>query len=265
MKEYRLLSLNMRTDSFAILPGSSFRYRAKAVCQLVDEYEPDLIGVQELTERMPAQLGDLSERYTFYGSGRYGNRSASDERCCILFRKDRFRFVSGQTFWLSETPDQPGSKFTGSMFPRIATYAVLEDIENGLTFTMCNTHMDVLFPFIREKQCAVLKDVLHRKREGSFLVLTGDFNAPLSSRAMQEICGGENILKLKDALPAEAGTTIRSLIQAAASRYRPIDHMFLSKELEVDEAKIIRALFMGTYPSDHYPVFARFRLPKKIL
>lgn len=41
---------------------------------------------------------------------------------CVAFRKNLFDLVNSDTFWLSPTPTQPGSKFKDSKLPRIVSW-----------------------------------------------------------------------------------------------------------------------------------------------
>ena len=56
MTNCRLMSLNMLTDGLYNFGDSRFKIRIKALRQMLRETEPDLIGTQELTERMKPYL-----------------------------------------------------------------------------------------------------------------------------------------------------------------------------------------------------------------
>ena len=118
MTELNVMTLNIQNS----LRSSAFDARVRSIDAMVAFHNPDLIGMQELTDDMIHKLPGMSDTYAFYGKRRESIRPA-DERCCVLYRKTRFRFISGKTRWLSDTPEVPGSRHFGSQFPRIVTYA----------------------------------------------------------------------------------------------------------------------------------------------
>ncbi|MBR4455065.1 MAG: endonuclease/exonuclease/phosphatase family protein [Solobacterium sp.] len=252
MPTYKLMTLNMKNESV-----TSFRRRKNSLAELVREQDPDLIGVQELMDFMIAELPELFETYCFFGKARQSS-DKTNERCCILYRRDRFRLIRGKTIWLSDTPDVP-SKFQDSIFPRIATMAVLEDRTCGIRFTFANTHLDHLLPSARMKQVRVFKTVLEDYREGAFTAVTGDFNTTLVSKPLQDLIS-DRFLHVKDTAPHDGRTTIRGFIQASASRYRPIDHIFVSEEPEVIASSIHSGMVLGVYPTDHCPITTVIRV-----
>ena len=248
MTELNVMTLNMQNN----LQFASFGKRSRSITAMTAINDPDLIGTQELTDSMIPCLSEMTDTYAFYGKRR-GSYKSSDERCCILYRKSRFRFIRGNTVWLSDTPDVPGSKFPGSMFPRIMTFAVLEDNPTGMRFTFANTHLDHLLPSVRSHQADVLRKILAQEKEGDFLILTGDFNCSYPSKAIAEVANDPK-LKLQNVTEHETRISIRNFIQASTSRYRPIDHILCSDHLTVKKTEIISDLFMGVFPSDHCPV-----------
>lgn len=256
MNDLKVMTLNIWNGGMA----SSFQKRAASIQAMIHWHDPDIIGIQELTESMLKDLPELSGTYMFYGKAR-GSLSRFDERCCVLFKKSRFSFLEGETFWLSATPDKPGSSFQYSVFPRIATIAFLQDNLSGQQFTFANTHLDHLLPMIRTRQAEVLRDKLKQKQHGAFTVLTGDFNCSFPSPALSVLTKDEQ-LNLKDTVPTDSVTTLRNFIQASSSRFRPIDHILVSKDMTVLKSEIITGMYMGRYPSDHNPVLTVLQLPE---
>ncbi|MBQ1467150.1 MAG: hypothetical protein IIZ27_01615, partial [Solobacterium sp.] len=175
----------------------------------------------------------------------------------ILVRKGMFKVLDSHTFWLSNTPDIPGSRLSGSMFPRIVTMVTLQDKHH--TFTVANTHLDHMFEYVRVSQAEILGDLLNEADEGEMTILTGDFNTILSQKTLRTLTKKTG---LRDVSPYNPTATIRSIIRLAGNRYSPIDHILVSKKAHVMQAKIITSMFMGSYPSDHFPVVAEIELPE---
>ena len=76
-----------------------------------------------LVARLPA--------YTWFGESRKG--STEDEHMGVFYRKDRLRVRDSGNFWLSDTPDVPGSRTWGNILPRMVTWARFERIADGAT------------------------------------------------------------------------------------------------------------------------------------
>ena len=58
----------------------------------------------------------------------------------VFFRKDKFDMVRTITFWLSDTPEVPGSMGWGASLPRIVTWMELVDKNSHEHFFYFNTH-----------------------------------------------------------------------------------------------------------------------------
>ncbi len=250
------MSLNMMCELPFYFGDQCFKKRAPAIKEMIRFHNPDLIGVQEFTNEMIPYLEPLFKTYGIFGRPRSNNDKAKNERNCILYRKDRFELLEGSTFWLSSTPDQTGTSFFTSLFPRIATYGILKDKYDNTTFTFCNTHLDHLLPSVRYKQILVLKEELSIRKKGDFLILSGDFNTSLTSKAMIRLFKDLNPLNLKDTLSKEYTSTIHPKLHGKTFHKGPIDHIFVTNDVIVHSSIAIQSLFMGVYPSDHFPVLS---------
>lgn len=236
----------MRTDA----PAHPFSKRAPAVIKLIDTYQPDIMGTQELTDSMITHLRPLFNKYIAYGEPRHS--LMANEYNLIFFRKDRFQWVEGNTLWLSRCPDQKGSRFLLSQFPRIVTYIVLRDKTDGSILTVFNTHLDHLFSSIRLKQADVLVQLIRNYQRGILCILTGDFNDINGSHALAPL----DHFELKDCINDNIGLTITHPLDRFHYHNKPIDHIFVSKQASVIQEKKISDRFNGIFPSDHYPVSA---------
>ena len=135
----------------------------------------DVFGLQEVC---PDQLEFLKEalpEYSCTGEFRNKNRK-SGEASPVFFRKDRFEAERTGTFWLSETPDAPGSKSWDSALPRICSYAILKDKITGKRFCFANTHTDHIGLVAKERGMMLILDRMEKFGEGLPVVFTGDHN-----------------------------------------------------------------------------------------
>src|SRR5690606_28913782 len=118
----RVMTFNIRCDT----PKDGehqWTHRKEAVVRLIGERRPDVLGVQEARPHQFAYLRKQLQEYESEGDGRDGN--GEGEHTPIFWRRERLRVKESGTFWLSETPDVPGSRSWETACTRIATWAVL--------------------------------------------------------------------------------------------------------------------------------------------
>jgi endonuclease/exonuclease/phosphatase family metal-dependent hydrolase len=260
MYDYAVMTFNLKVDDPFAPPELRFSHRARAIEELIRWNHPDLIGVQELTNAMIPHLEKTAGVYGFYGAARHD--SLSDERCCVLYDRSRFTLITEEsaTFWLSPAPQEPGSRFPGAFYPRIATLAVLKDQNSGQIFTMVNTHLDHLLAGVRARQAEVLAREIKKRARGDFLIVTGDFNDISGSAALKALTSSESGLHLQDLTPSHMSTSRRP-VSSLLHREMAIDHILISEPLSMQSCRVLTSLSMGRVPSDHFPVLAEISCP----
>jgi endonuclease/exonuclease/phosphatase family metal-dependent hydrolase len=178
------------------------------------------------------------------------------------------------TFWLSDTPETPGSITWGNACTRICTWARFIEKKSRLAFYAFNLHLDHVSQPSREKSVVLLaRRIAGRKQPDPFIV-TGDFNAGEDNPVILYLKGKATLDK-DNAGPApnpillvdtfrvlhpddkEVGTF--NDLQGKRSGPK-IDYIFAPGDLEVLQAEILRTQYGGRWPSDHFPVTATLRL-----
>lgn len=272
----RVMTYNIRNSAKdAASPVLNWDARKADFADLIEKAAPDVIGFQEV---LPDQMEFLKARfpeYVFVGEFRNKDR-ASGEASPIAFKKDRFSAAKSGTFWLSETPDEPGSKSWNAAYPRICSYAVLRDGKTGKKFCFANTHTDHKSEEAREKGMLLVIERMEDFGDGAPVVLTGDFNCLENERPALAAAS-----KLKDALyisetPPEGSwrtfngwkrlekelTISEALKLDMAGRTdgsgKRIDYVFVSPGTRVLAYRTPPDARPGVkaYPSDHFPVVA---------
>jgi endonuclease/exonuclease/phosphatase family metal-dependent hydrolase len=179
------------------------------------------------------------------------------------------------TFWFSDTPEVPGSSHWGNACVRICTWARFVEKKSGRAFYVFNLHLDHVSQPSREKSAVLLAQRVHHRKYKDPFVVTGDFNTGENNPVVK-------YLKCKTSLSGADGResnnpvpmvdTFRVLHPDAkdvrtAHGFRgnrkgnKIDYVFTPPGVEVLEAQILYDNVDGRYPSDHFPVTARLRLP----
>lgn len=230
--------------------------RKDLVVRTIQEFKPDLLGLQEVFPMQEEYLLDNFPEYFYYGRCRLVDPD-DGEACSVMFRKDRFDVVEKSTFWLSETQNEPGSKSWDSSLPRIANLVRLTDKQAaGKKIIFINTHFDHRGKKAREEAAKIIKNRVSILEKGVGVVITGDFNSGEGSRPYQFLVGGDLIDTFRSAHPTR--TEEESTFTAWKGRLigNRIDWVLCSPNFRVLSAEIDRTNENGRYPSDHYPVTA---------
>jgi len=137
-EDFRVLTFNIR---YANPKDCADRWenRREHVANLIRD-ESDLAGLQEVLPEQRAEIAERCAEFVVLGIGREPDDKG--EASPILFRKDRFAALASGTFWLSDTPEIPGSHIWGNKLPRICTWAKLRDVKSDAVFFFFNTHLD---------------------------------------------------------------------------------------------------------------------------
>jgi endonuclease/exonuclease/phosphatase family metal-dependent hydrolase len=172
----RVMTYNIRySEGDRESPKNNWNVRKDDLVDLIVRENPDVVGFQEV---LPEQMEFLKSRlssYTFVGEYRNADRK-SGEASPIAFKSNRFKAVKCGTFWLSETPDAAGSISWGAKYPRVCSYAVLDDAPNGRRFAFANTHTDHKSEEAREKGMLLVVERMKEFAGDAPIVFTGDHN-----------------------------------------------------------------------------------------
>ena len=263
---------------------NNWNARRHDFAHVVERENPDVIGFQEVLPDQRKWLADRLSGYAFVGEGRNADR-VNGEASPVAFRRDRFEAVTNGTFWLSETPDVPGSKSWGAAIQRICTYAVLRDKATGNTFSFANTHTDHQSEEAREKGMLLIIERMKSFGKGAPVVFVGDHNCLEFEKPALSVSR-----LLKDALhisktPPEGPWRTcthwawrdRETTIAEALRQNPrlrsekgddkerIDYIYVSPGTTVLDYRTVGTPRPGKrlYPSDHFPSVATVVFSKK--
>ncbi|MBQ7060134.1 MAG: endonuclease/exonuclease/phosphatase family protein [Firmicutes bacterium] len=247
----------IRVMSFNI-SGWNYKNTKNLVPRVIEEYDPDLVGLQECTYDFYKKLSSSLPQYEWIGVGREsGDRSKNcGEMSAILYRKDKFSVIDSGTFWLSETPDQVSKGWDGD-YIRICTWAVLENRETGKRLAHVNTHLENVDDgsgwTAQEKGAAM---VLEKTLSFDLpLILTGDLNFEKSSRFYQSYL---------DAGMQDTQEIAASSMEGLTCGEEHIDYILVNPAVgDVLSYKIVRDSYDGKFPSDHYPIYADIRFGKE--
>jgi len=258
-----VMTYNIRLDTEA--DGiNQWGKRIDKVTQLIRQANPDLMGVQEALHNQVMDLKNNLSNYDFVGAGRDDGKEKG-EYSGIFYKKDKFEVMQQKTFWLSETPDVPGSKSWDAAITRVVTYAVLKDKSSGKTFAYFNTHFDHIGKEARKNSSKLIKTQIAALKLPRLankkipLIVSGDFNSQPTEEPYKTMVDG-TVVKLFDARPSKDLTGTFCGFQVGAIPCRTIDYIFHSSHWKAGNYKVIQDNDGKHYPSDHLPVMATFTM-----
>ena len=261
MSKIRVFSFNIWTDNCKGEGPRRFSSRSKLILDEFLPYEPDLIGFQETQPPQRQWLMDNFTDFEVCGVGR--DHDLQGESNVVLYRKSRFDLCFLETFWLSDTPRVPGSRFSTdqSDCPRICTCTTLLDRESGKCLRHYNTHLDHVGAFAQAQGVSlILNRIAADYAENPLpVILTGDFNVTPDSLVYKSVvtfrgCGAE---QLRD-VTADVGPTFHGFRKDWPGS--KIDYVFTTLPCDASKSFAARNEREGLTFSDHYPVCADVEL-----
>jgi endonuclease/exonuclease/phosphatase family metal-dependent hydrolase len=255
----RVMTFNIRMITKADGPNQ-WEHRRELVVAMLRAEQPDVIGTQELIKRQGDEVVAALPEYAWLGEGRRGG--SDDEHMGIFYRKDRLRVLESGNFWLSDTPEIPGSITWGNVYPRMVTWARFERLADGARFTLYNTHL----PYREEDEAVRIRCVelilarLDALPENERVIITGDFNTSPESRVHAMLT--ETFKDAWTASPKRTGPegTFHDFTGVAERR---IDWILI-RGLQPTWARTVTTHRDDRYPSDHFPLLVELDLPAAV-
>jgi len=255
-RDIDVISFNIRLDTDSDGPNA-WPNRAPLVAGFINDQVPDLLGMQEVLWH---QYQYLDSALTGYGSVAAGRDDGIQlgEACPVFYRLGRFSPVASGTFWLSASPDVPGSVGWGAALTRIATWVRLYDKTVNDTLLYMNTHFDHISDSARVMSSGVLLEKLRELAGDNCFVVTGDFNATPESLAIARMtAGGFAVDSYTVTETPPAGETYTFNGWKDTTGDNRIDYIFIRNGMQVRTHKTFRIIEDGVFISDHWPVKAR--------
>lgn len=260
--ELKLMTFNIRYENDEDAGARAWRQRVIGAVRMIREEAPDVIGVQEARHGQAADLWASLPDYEFFGAGRDDGRR-SGEYAGIFFRRDRFEADESDsgTFWLSDTPQQPGSKTWGNGIPRTVTWLRLVDRSSQRGFYVFNTHWDHKHQGSRERSAVLLAQrISRRKLIDRPVVLLGDLNAVEKNPGVAVLARDARLIDTFQALhPKEPARTTLHFWRGTRDGLLKVDYIMVSEGAEILSAEIRD--HDAPMVSDHFPVTARVVFP----
>jgi endonuclease/exonuclease/phosphatase family metal-dependent hydrolase len=244
--------------------------RKQRVFDQILERKPAVIGFQEVVEGK--QFDDLKNGLPAYKSfgeprnnfvtGWYQRRvtsldKAKNECNPIFYDPNQVELIDSGTAGIN-----PYGRLMTASLPRMYTWGLFKDKENGKMFYLYNTHLSSSGAWglkdgtelIRTRQIKmILKDINKKKAPKTPTILMGDFNTKFEGKMKKKITKAGFVHAKEKAKVAKGPEATRTGWND--EQLKVIDHIFV-KGTDVAEYEVIVSP-KGEYPSDHRPVCAK--------
>lgn len=258
--ELKVMTFNVRFDNPA--DGiNAWEHRISLVEAYMAEVAPDIVGMQENLHHQNEDLLRIMPGYRYVGTGR-DDGGKGGEYSPVFFRSDRFELLDDGQFWLSETPDVPGSIGWEAVLPRVVAWARLKERESGQELYVFNTHFSHVSDLARRRSMEFMSDQIRRIAGDSRVIVTGDFNITKGSELYYDMLAHfyrHNRLQNAELISETPVTGAQSTFNAFREDVAPrvIDFIFVDPHFSVQSYQVDRIMQNGVFISDHWPVWAR--------
>ncbi len=254
----RVMSFNVRCTNVGFRGRKA---RTEDVVKTILKGMPDSLGVQEATPAWMKTLDEeLGNTYAYVGEGRNGGDKG--EYSAVFYLKDKYKLIDSGTFWLSPTPDEV-SKGWDAQFPRICTWAVLENKKTEDRYIHLNSHFDHVGEEARSQS---IKIICEKSQEYEDLpaVFTADMNVREGSDNYKEIA--ENSIFKDTKYTAENTMDYLTFHDRFPEKNegRVIDYCFANDKFKAITYGVVTESPSENYVSDHFPVYADLAFKKSL-
>ncbi len=253
----QVMSYNIRYDS----PNdgeNKWEFRKESLTDLINNYHPEIFGIQEGMYHQVAYLNKNLQDYTYIGIGRDGGKQLG-EFSAIFYDKTKFSVTNENTFWLSEKQDTMAIGWDAAL-KRICTYGLFKHKKSRKKVWVFNTHFDHIGTIAREMSA---QQIIHKIRELNHeklpVILMGDLNSLPDSKpiALLKDKSDDGLTISKTPLIGPPGTFTGFKPEMPIDKR--IDYIFVSKLSVLSYIHIADKRKDGYYISDHLPVFMKLK------
>ncbi|MBQ7090047.1 MAG: endonuclease/exonuclease/phosphatase family protein, partial [Clostridia bacterium] len=235
--------------------------RMPRLMALLDQYDPDIIGLQEV---VPVSLSFLEahcgNEYTIFNQYR---AVSSLESTPILYKTAKYNELARGYFWLSDTPEVESKGWGASHF-RICNWVKLEDKVTGKIFLFFNSHFHGSDAFHAGAAPLI---VARAAEQGGFtdypVILSGDFNAETGTNGYKEYTINGPFIDINGSIEGKDydNTPTTGGYNPGPDRGHIIDYIMISENgIQADTYKVLNEKLMGGYISDHNGIYTELTL-----
>lgn len=250
VNQLKVESFNLRLDT----PHdgiNAWPHRQQLVLNHLQQTQPDVVGMQEVLAHQLDWLDENLPNYAFIGVGRDDGKRAG-EFVPLLYNTRTLTKLDSGYFWLSETPNVPGSIGWLAHLPRVVTWAKFS--QHNKVFFVFNAHFSHVSDLARQKSAEFLVRHIPTIAGDSPVILMGDLNTQDSEPAYSTIVADTKLQFIDSALTEghQAASTFNGF--GTSTAHKRIDYIFISKGLSNSNYMTHEDRDEERYISDHYPI-----------
>lgn len=252
------IRLNTRSDS-----SNAWEYRKDKAISQIKFHDVDILGIQEGLIEQVNDLKAAMPAHVFVGVARDDGKERG-EFSGLFINATKFNVLNSGTFWLSLTPDVPGSKSWDAAITRICTWAFVKEKSGRKKFYVFNTHLDHLGSISRVESIKLILAKIDELATGYPVIFMGDLNSTRDEDPIKTIVARWNKIPLfnTEELSEEGHygpTGTFNNFKSKEVNDKPIDFIFVTRDLKVMKHATISESWKGRFSSDHFPVLAKLR------
>ena len=232
---------------------NGWQHRKSLVAELLEKYTSDFLCFQEANHFQTDFLTRTLPGYQVIGQH---NKGIDGWQSNLIFSHRSWNRLEQKHYFLSDTPDVT-SKLAGSKWPRQCVIGLFQRENHQII--VANTHFD-FDPVVQEKSARLVMDFLSEFPPGLPVVILGDFNANPGSLAhiLFKTQGFDTVFD--PVLDRGVSTTFHGF--EGRDTGRQIDWILYKGGVTPVFEQVVTDSFSNRFPSDHYPVRAKFAWPE---
>lgn len=258
-----VMTFNLRYASDE--PPDSWPDRRPVVAECLRRVAPDVIGTQEGWAR---QIQDITtDRPAYAPVGRGRDADGTGETGTVLYVRDRLAVRAHGDFWLSDTPELPGSTSWGNTLPRMVTWVRFADLRLGHELLVVNTHLDHESSLARVRGAELICSRVPLIAAGDDgqavpVIITGDFNAVSGADPTYDVFLRAGYVDLRFAASERRGPELDSFhgYRTPGTAGAHIDWILARGAVTPLQFALVDVQSGGQYPSDHFPLMSTVQL-----
>ena len=261
-KSFTVASVNVRAVMACDPTPNRWDERAPRIAEIAERAGFDICALQEAEEPWCTRLCELLPGWRQYYCGR--EKDLQGESASLIWNGERFDILDKGTFWLSDTPDVPGSITWGGA-PRSATWGLFLDKKTGRRFRLFSTHLECSSLEARVKGMKLILDRIQAayEKDPVPVVFCGDMNISLYYKKLpisadHPIVAAMKVMKESwDASetphlgPFGSWDGFTWPCRVHENPDGQIDHIFVKGDIRVLTSRTVRMLPNGLHASDH--------------
>ena len=274
----------IRLATFNVLwTGATWSQRRPLMRRSIESARADALGLQEV---LPSRLADIASLVApltlvpgpstgpprWFVSNTSPERNQAGEHLPIAYRADRFELLGTGGFWVSATPERPGSLLPLAPSPFLVHWARLAPRDAPESLLVLNAHFGhapwhhgptarIVAAKLAELEVA---NVGRREPLTSSAFLLGDFNAVPSSMLLRSLTSpsGARLVDATRSAVARAGPPVTFHWGRGWTRLGlTLDYVLARSPRSATYAEVIDLHEGRLYPSDHHLVVVEFGPP----